>query len=861
MIASGVVAGSVPAAHAATSRAGTPCAPADVYARRVLTPAGLAAGARFGSTSVSGDFNKDGHADLAVGAPADAGGSVTVFKGSATGLVAPGTRLTQANAGAGVETADRFGAALAVGDFNKDGYADLAVGSPGEAVGSAANAGAIAVFPGGAGGLSSGKWFDQATGGGGNEAGDNFGTALAAGDMNGDGYADLAIGVPGEIPYQETAKGGTIYVFKGSATGVTGGWAAKQEDAGGSTEAGDRFGASLAAGNVTGSGHADLIVGAPAEAPGADPAGSGGIYVIPGAAAGKAAGFGLTQEGNGGGNEAGDNFGAALAVGNFDKDGYADLAVGIPGEVLGADVKSGSVAILPGASVKLGAAFWLQESGAAEQAASGDRFGAALTTGDADRDGHADLVIGAPGKAYGAAGAGAAFLFRGGPRQANATVSVTTGRRITQIDAGDVNEAGDNFGSAAALADFNGDGKGEAAVGAAGGRQAGQPASGTAVVLSRLVPASSAPVPLESYTPTSAMQATPVPGAQVGTLEYAYTDNIGRLLHGHQSDPDNFGSVQWTVISGAEAHTGRPGLGEQADGRLQIAGHNAAGSVWTLTQATKNPPAWAAWLPGDLPMASHAAIGKLEDGRPVAFAVDSGGVLWALPQTAAAGPYTSWISLGVAGLSGAAPAVATVSGGIRVFVVDTAGVLRTMLYANGAVTGCTSISGPGFTAAPTVVVYPGSRIRLFARGTDGTVLTKRQDDAGTFPDAWEQVPGFTAAGAPSALISPLSGKTEIVARGADGAVHSTGETAQGSGVWRGWERVTFDPDSSATDPTTFAFTNANGPSWAFLFRTADNQTRVYQVTGQAAAAQEQEGQEAQDGGVTFSRRELPAPPQ
>ncbi|MFG1681504.1 FG-GAP-like repeat-containing protein [Nonomuraea sp. NPDC049269] len=384
-IASETVTGLAPAA--------APCTAADLYTRRVAAPATATAGARFGATAVSGDFNKDGYADVAVGAPQDtvggvAGGSVTVFKGSANGLVTPGTRITQANGVGGIEAGDRFGAALAAGDFNKDGYADLAVSSPGEAVGSAANAGSIAVFPGGSGGLSNGNWYDQTTGGGGNEAGDNFGAALAAGDLNGDGYADLAIGVPGEVPYQETAKGGAVFVYKGSSSGIVGGWTAKQEDAGGSTEAGDRFGAALATGNVTGSSHADLVVGAPAEAPGSDPAGSGAIYVIPGAASGKAAGFGLTQEGNGGGNEADDNFGTALAVGNFDKDGYADLAVGVPGEVLGADLKSGSVVIFPGAASKLGTAFWLQEAGAAEQATSGDRFGAALTTGDARPAGH-----------------------------------------------------------------------------------------------------------------------------------------------------------------------------------------------------------------------------------------------------------------------------------------------------------------------------------------------------------------------------------------------------------------------------------------------------------------------------------------
>ena len=77
-----------------------------------------------------------------------------------------------------------------------------------------------------------------------------------------------------------------MYVFKGSSGGLTAGWTANQEDADGSNEAGDEFGAAVAIGNVTGDSHADLVVGAPGEAPGSDPANSGAFYVIPGAADG-----------------------------------------------------------------------------------------------------------------------------------------------------------------------------------------------------------------------------------------------------------------------------------------------------------------------------------------------------------------------------------------------------------------------------------------------------------------------------------------------------------------------------------------------------------------------------------------------
>jgi FG-GAP repeat protein len=839
------------------------CVAADMYAHHTVVPAdatggAAVAGAKFGAAVVTGDFNKDGKADVAIGAPNDsvggaASGSVSVFLGSATGI-STGKRLTQADAGASDEAGDQWGAALAAGDFNKDGFTDLAVGAPGEAVGSI-ESGGISVFPGSASGLTTGQGFTQETGGGANEAGDKFGAALAAADFNGDTFADLAIGVPGEVPGGETAKGGAVFVYKGSASGVVSGWATMQEDSGGSTEADDEYGAALAAGNVTGTSHADLVVGAPGEAVGTSPADGGGVYVVPGSSTGTSTGFERFQADAGGASEGGDRFGEALAVANVDKDTFADVAVGVPGEAPGSAPAGGSLMIFPGASTEVAEGFSVQESQGGEAITTGDKFGATLTGRDVNADGYADLLVGAPGKTYGSVtAAGASFLYNGAPRDSGSTVSVKLGRRITQPDVQWSNGNNNAFGSAGALADITGDGKPEAVIGAQGEPPSGQPASGSAVVLTNLAPGAAPSVPLESFSPTAAMQASLVGGGSAGPLEYAYVNNVGQLFHAHQTDLDDFSSVQYTAISRLdEAFAGRPSLAEQADGRLQVVAHETSSNVWVNTQATKDPAVWGSWLNTGGLMASHTTIARQADGTLVVFAIDGNGVLWALHQPSPNATHTAWMSMGVTGLTGT-PVAVPVGSEIRVFARDTSGDIKTALYADRTLSGCIGLGGSGLTGTPAVVRLPGSTMWVFARAADGSIVSQKSDSTGVFPGTWNTVGSFTAAGSPSALLSPSTSMVEIVARAADGIVYSTGETAQGSGEWREWKRAIppEDPTIAATDPTAFTYTTGS-PTWAYVIRNNDNVNRVYVTNGTSAARSD-------DSAPTFTGHTLPAPP-
>nr|MDJ0679575.1 FG-GAP repeat protein [Xenococcaceae cyanobacterium MO_167.B52] len=211
--------------------------------------------------------------------------------------------------------------ALTAADFNNDGFDDLVVGIPGESPGSDPKSGAIAVLNGSANGLVGSRSFDQESLGlGDNEDGDLFGSALAVGDFNNDGFDDLVIGAPGESPGDDE-RSGTITVLNGSANGLVASRTFEQENLGlGSNEAGDLFGSALTAADFNNDGFDDLVVGIPGESPGSDPK-SGAIAVLNGSASGLVGSRSFDQENLGlGSNEAGDSFGFAVASNREDND-------------------------------------------------------------------------------------------------------------------------------------------------------------------------------------------------------------------------------------------------------------------------------------------------------------------------------------------------------------------------------------------------------------------------------------------------------------------------------------------------------------------------------------------------------------
>lgn len=369
-------------------------------------------------------------------------------------------------------------------DFNNDGFDDLAVGVPEEDIDGIGAAGAVNVFYGGPGGLTSTQgtqtWHQNVVSSGiaildFAEPDNRFGTTLAAGDFNNDGFADLAIGVPSEI--FGSKKVGAVQIIYGSNAGlITFGnqiWhqaiLASSPDAG---EEFDAFGATLAVGDFDKDGFDDLAIGVHGEGVGSKED-QGVVQVLYGAGSGlTGVGSQLWHQDIAGipeAGESGDFFGEGLAAGDFNKDGIADLAVGASGEGLGTIVRAGAVNVIYGkAGTGLNAAnsqLWHQNVAEVEdQAELADFFGSPLAAGDFNKDGADDLAIGVALEDVGfIADAGAVHILYGSVNRITATNDHVFHRDVAGIEGAAA--LSDHFGKTLAAGDFNNDGFADLALG------------------------------------------------------------------------------------------------------------------------------------------------------------------------------------------------------------------------------------------------------------------------------------------------------------------------------------------------------------------------------------------------------------
>jgi hypothetical protein len=221
----------------------------------------------------AGDINDDGYADVIVGAPiydvslnpgnTKQAGAAFIFLGSATGISngSPATADTRLEAPPD-ETGGFFGKSVAgAGDVNDDGYADVIVGAPFYNLGEW-NEGAVFVFLGSTAGIADGGPSTAATQLESNQKDAGLGWSVAgAGDVNGDGYADVIVGA---VLYDagETDEG-AAFVFHGSAAGIANGDPSTAASRLVSNQDSAKMGQSVAGtGDINSDGYGDVIVGA-----------------------------------------------------------------------------------------------------------------------------------------------------------------------------------------------------------------------------------------------------------------------------------------------------------------------------------------------------------------------------------------------------------------------------------------------------------------------------------------------------------------------------------------------------------------------------------------------------------------------
>lgn len=308
------------------------------------------AAAVFSVVRVPGDFNGDGYADLLIGAPGaipGSSGKAYLYYGSANGVDTT-TRITISGA-----ANSNFGYTVSLrGDFNGDGLNDALIAAP--YTGSRGEDRAY-IFYGAITPTASPSPNVTFIDGGGT---DNFGYAITAGDLNGDGYDDVIIGAHGA-----NSGSGKLYIYYG---------AAEMDGSADLTIAGadNRLGTSVVSGDFDGDGYDDLAAGA---------TNGGYAFIYYGSVSGLSATAAVTLH-----NAAGGNFGHSMSSADFNGDGYADVAISANEGAGGA----GRAYIFYGAAAGLDATADVTITGP-----SGSELGLHVSSGDFNGDGYADAII------------------------------------------------------------------------------------------------------------------------------------------------------------------------------------------------------------------------------------------------------------------------------------------------------------------------------------------------------------------------------------------------------------------------------------------------------------------------------------
>jgi len=378
------------------------------------------------SVTSSGDFNGDGITDLLIGGPGASptntnAGATYVLYGTTSGFASPlelaGIDGTNGFRIDGEKQHDGSGWSVdSAGDFNGDGLSDVVIGAYGADPNGAKSGSTYVVF-GSTSTFSNDLLLKDLDGTNGfringEAAGDFSGRAVSgAGDVNGDGFADVVIGA--QYATANGVKSGAAYVVFGAASVSSSSMDLSALDGTNGfkingVSAGNETGFSVAsAGDVNGDGVGDLVIGAP----GADPHGngSGAAYVVFGQSSGFSSSLDLSAlDGTNGfrisGEAAHDGSGFSVAsAGDFNGDGFSDLIIGAPYATANGHSYGGAAYVVFGSASGYSSNLNLADLDGSngfkiDGGAAHDFSGFSVhSAGDLNGDGLTDLVVGAYG--------------------------------------------------------------------------------------------------------------------------------------------------------------------------------------------------------------------------------------------------------------------------------------------------------------------------------------------------------------------------------------------------------------------------------------------------------------------------------